>query len=286
MIVNNEMEIKYFYRFIEFTSKLLKVDLPHERFKLIALDNFKAESITEQRVKSFAEAYLYLMNSKNQSLTTTIIKKAYYLLTDMMLEEEKCKKIIEKFNKHYDETSHYLAALIHFSVLENVEERKIEFAFMMSNLIMLKKKRNPFIPYDFMFDAYFNAIENKNINKLMYIYAEIEVTSKPKYREIHLCQEQIIQTIKDSRAILKGKYNIKKLYLYGSYAKQKTSLSSDLDLLVIFDKKLLNFERVKNNEQLSKYLSEKLQITIDLIDFTHAMEKLDMNEMENIITLI
>lgn len=286
MIVNNKMEIKNYYRFIEFTSKLLEVDLPHERFKLLILDNFKAESITESKVKSFAEAYLYLINNTNQSLTTTIIKKTYYLLTNRILDEEKCKAILEEFYKHYDETSHYLAALIHFKVLDNVEERKIEFAFMMSNLIMLKKKRNPFIPYEFMFDAYFKAIENKNINKLMYIYAEIEVNSKPKNNSIELTQDKIIEEIKQYKAILKNKYYVKKLYLYGSYAKQKISQSSDIDLLIIFDEELLNFERCKNIEELNKFLSIKFQVTVDLLDFTHAMDNLDINEMENVITLI
>ena len=286
MIVNNDMEIKFFYRFIEFTSKLLGVDLPHERFKLLVLDSFKAESTTEIKVKSFSESYLYLINNVNQSLTTAIIKKAYYLLTDIMLDEEKCNIILKEFYKHYDETSHYLAALIHFKVLDNVEERKVEFAFMMSNLIMLKKKRNPFIPYEFMFDAYFKAIENKNIDKLMYIYAEIEGNSKPNYNQVELTQDKIIEKVKQCKSILKNKYNVKKLYLYGSYAKQKTSQSSDLDLLVIFGKELLNIERCKNSDALIKYLSIKLQITVDLLDFTHAMDNLDINEMENIITLI
>lgn len=286
MIVNNNMEIKNFYRFVEFTSKLLGVDLPHERFKLIILDNFKAESKTEGKVKSFADAYLYLINNTNQSLTAKIIKKAYFLLTDIMLDDEKCKNILEEFYKHYDETSHYLAALMHFAVLENVEDRKIEFAFMMSNLVMLKKNRYPFIPYDFMFDAYFNAIENKNISKLMYIYTQIEFNSKPKLVQSELNQEKIIEEIKSCKSILKHKYDVKKLYLYGSFAKQKTALSSDLDLLVIYDSELINLERSKNNDQLAKFLKSKLEITIDILDFTHALEKMDINEMENIITLI
>lgn len=286
MIVNNNMEIKYFYRFIEFTSKLLGVDLPHERFKLIVLDNFKAETKEEIKVKNFAEAYLYLINNTNQSLTTTIITKAYYLLTDIMLDEEKSKKILEVYYQNYDETSHYLAALVHFAVLNNVEERSVEFAFMLSNLIMLKKQRHPFIPYVFMYEAYFKAIEDRNLNKLMFIYSEIEVGSKQKYNPKELSQEDIIAEIKLCKSVLKGKYNVKKLYLYGSYAKQKTSMTSDLDLLVIFDKDLMNFERCRNNNQLIKYLSEKFQITVDLLDFTHAMTNLDINEMENIITLI
>lgn len=286
MIVNNDMEIKYYYRFIEFTSKMLSADLPHERFKLIALDNFKTESKGELKVKCFAEAYLYLINNKNQSLTTMIIQKAYFLLTGIMLEEKVCKEILEVYYQHYDETSHYMAALIHFAVLDSVKERKVEFAFMMSNLMMLKKQRYPFIPYEFMFEAYFKAIEEKNINKLMYIFAEIEVSPKPHYSPKKLEQTEIIEKIKGCKAVLRGKYNIKKLYLYGSYAKQKTSLTSDLDFLVIFDKELLNFERARNIEELTTYLSKMLEITVDLLDFTHAMDNLDISEMENIITLI
>lgn len=265
---------------------MLDVDLPHERFKLIALDNFKAESADELKVKCFAEAYLYLINNKNQSLTTTIIKKAYFLLSGVTLEEKVCKEILEVYYQHYDETSHYMAALIHFAVLDSVKERKVEFAFMMSNLIMLKKQRYPFIPYEFMFEAYFKAIEEKNINKLMYIFAEIEVSSKPHSDPKELTQNEIIDKIKACKGVLKGKYNVKNLYLYGSYAKQKTSLTSDLDFLVIFDKTLLNFERTRNNEELISYLSKMLEITVDLLDFTHALDNLDISEMENIITLI
>lgn len=286
MIVNNEMEIKFFYRFIEFTSKLLGVDLPHERFKLLALDNFKAESTIELKVKSFSEAYLYLINNVNQSLTTTIIKKAYYLLTDIMLDEEKCKQILEEYYKYYDETPHYLASLIHFAVLDNVEERKIEFAFMMSNLVMLKKGRSPLIPYRFMYDAYYNAIKNKNICKIMMIFTEIESKTEKAFKMINLSYSEVIQKLKRSRQLLKNEYSVEKLYLYGSYAKQKISQTSDLDLLVIFDKELLSLEKNEIIKRLKQYLSENLQITVDLLDFTHAMEKLDISEMENIITLI
>ena len=62
--------------------------------------------------------------------------------------------------------------------------------------------------------------------------------------------------------------------------------NSDLDFLVIYDDSVLNFERLKLNEQLKQYLGEKLLIHIDLLDFTHALNHLDICEMGNIITLI
>lgn len=286
MIVNSNIEIKNFYRFIEFTSKLLKIDLSHNRFKSIILDNFRAETKKEIKVKQFSEAYLYLINNINQSLTTLTIKKAYYLLTNSMLKEEKCKRILNTFYRNFDRTPHDLASLIHFIVLDSVGRRKIEFAFMMSNFIMLKKERYPLIPYRFMDDAYYNAIKNKNINKLMMIFIEIESKYKKSCQMINLSFTEVIQKIKSCIELLKIKYKVEKLYLYGSYAKQEVLSSSDLDLLVIFDKELINLEKNDIIKQLKQYLSENLQMTVDLLDFTQAMEKLDISEMENIITLI
>ena len=46
MQLPNEIDIKYFYRFVEFTSKLIDVDLTHERFKLITLNKERAETKT------------------------------------------------------------------------------------------------------------------------------------------------------------------------------------------------------------------------------------------------
>ena len=76
------------------------------------------------------------------------------------------------------------------------------------------------------------------------------------------------------------------MYLYGSFAKEKTLKTSDLDLLVIFDEKITNFEKKEKKQKLAEYLNQKLNIKIDLIEFTSAIENLDLNEMENIITLI
>lgn len=286
MIVNNEMEIKFFYRLVEYVSKMKKIDLPHERAKLIILDNYKAETKAELEVKSFAEAYLYIINNKNQILSTTIIKRAYYLLTGKMLREAKIKNILETYYRNYDESSHYLAALMHLEVLKNVRTRKIEFAFMITNLVMLKKKRNVVIPYEYVYKPYFKAIKEKNIDKLMYIYMEMEATNKPFKASPTLNKEKIIKTIEENVSVIKNKYGVKKLYLYGSYAKEKTSLTSDVDLLIIFNENVTNYKKNQNAEILKEYLSEKLNQTVDLLDFTHAMENLDLREMENITTLI
>lgn len=287
MIVNSDIDIKQYYRFIEFVSKLSGINLPHERFKLIALDNYKAESKNEFLVKRFSEAYLYLINNVNQLLTKEILIKSYFLLSERILEDDIANKVLSVYYENYDEASHYLASLIHFAVLNNVNELNIEFAFMVANLVMLKRKRYPLIPLEFNQTAYREIIESKDISKLTLYFGGIERFSKAKTTDNKQQNvDEIIDRIKEFRSILRNKYHVKKLYLYGSFAKGSNHETSDLDFLVIFLEDILNFERIKIKEKIKNYLFELFNISVDLIDFTNAIENLDINEMENIITII
>lgn len=286
MLLNEKHNIKHFYRAVEFISRLTGSKLPHERFKLIALDEYKALSKEEVEVKTLKDSYLFLINNVNQVLTKDIIKKAYYLLTDITLSDDITNKILKTYYENYDESPHYLAALNHFAVVDNVSERKIEFAFIISNLIMLNRNRNPLIPYEMMYEKYHDAIKNKDINKLMYVFAAFEAKDREIKENKDLKLEDIFYIIKENRSQIKNKYQVSKLYLYGSFAKGKTTIKSDLDILVIFKEQTFNYQKVSLQEELRKYLSDKLNIYVDLIDFSKAMDLMDICEMENIITLI
>lgn len=286
MLVSREIDIKQYYRFVEFTSRLVECGLPHERFKRLILDDFKAESKEEKEVKRFANAYLYILNNLNQSVTKELLQESYYLLTHECLDEEISKQILETYYMHYDENSHYVAMLVHFKILELVRVRSIEFAFMISNLVMSKKERYPLIPYEYMYEVYKQTIENKNKDKLMILFSQIEAITKPHENHSSLNKEEIIFKIGENKSYLMKEYHISKLYLYGSYAKERVTTQSDLDLLVIFDKEMLPLEKGMVIKNLTEYLENKIKIHIDILDFSHALENLDISEMENSITII
>lgn len=286
MLVSKETDIKLYYRFVEFTSRLVEIGLPHERFKRIILDDFKAESIEEKEVKAFANAYLYILNNINQSVTKEILQETYYLLTHKCLDEEMTRKILETYYMYYDENSHYVAMMIHFKILELVNARNIEFAFMISNLVMLKKGRYPFIPYEHIYEIYKKTIENQNKDKLMVLFSEMEVITKPYENHSNLSREEILFKIREKKTYLMKEYHIAKLYLYGSFAKERVTSQSDLDLLIIFNKEMLPLERGIVIKNLTEYLENKINIHFDIMDFSHALNHLDISEMENSITII
>ena len=47
-----------------------------------------------------------------------------------------------------------------------------------------------------------------------------------------------------------------------------------------------NLLEIEIPKELIEYLTKEIGIKVDIIDFTHAMKVLEINEMENIITLI
>ena len=65
-----------------------------------------------------------------------------------------------------------------------------------------------------------------------------------------------------------------------------TNDSSDIDFLVEFDDGLIDYEIGEFHNKLIKYLKEVLNNKVDLLIFNHALTRLDIQEMNNVIVLI
>lgn len=215
-----------------------------------------------------------------------ILNNGYFLLTGKELEKEIAEQILKEYYLNIDTDVYKHSALVHLAVLDNVKERKFEFAFMISNYIIAKRNGGMMIPYLGIHKTYYQTIKDRNLKKLMYIFANIE--NKPRY-ELHdkiLTREEVINKILAEKQILKEKYNVKKLYLYGSYAKNMINEKSDIDLLIVFEKEYINIENEIKKEEVKSFLKERLERVVDIIIFETALTNLEINEMEKIITII
>lgn len=84
-----------------------------------------------------------------------------------------------------------------------------------------------------------------NFSKLKYIYNTIgldlvpgELVTTPIDKKSNLTKERIISLLENVLSVFKIKYEIKRLSLFGSYAKDTADLDSDIDILVDSDKKI------------------------------------------------
>lgn len=79
--------------------------------------------------------------------------------------------------------------------------------------------------------------------------------------EMCITQEEIYTFLRQILPIVREKYQVESLGVFGSYVRQEQNEDSDLDLLVTFVEppSLLKFIELEN------YLSDRLKIKVDLV---------------------
>ena len=276
---------KIFINLILSIEKYNNNDFFQDIVKCIYKDERVCFTLPEKKIKRFCNSSNYIFNNINQSFTKELIIQAYFLLTNELLDKEIATKIIELYYKNIDVAPHSLAALLHLHIRNNIEKNSIEFAFLISNYIMLKKDRWLLIPYEYCHSDYSEAIENNDISSLIRIFYDIELVKKDK-KACLLSRDEVIQKIKSIKEELVSSYCVDKLYLFGSFAKGNNTEKSDLDFVVIFNESLINKEKNDMIKTMKIYLSNEFECDIDLLDFSYALDTFDKSQMEYLITLI
>ena len=202
-----------------------------------------------------------------------------------MIDSAVVNKLIELYYKNIDVAPHSLAALLHLFIINNVEKNNLEFAFLISNYIMLKKGRWFLMPYEYCHNDYREAVKNNDLSSLIRIFYDIESIKKDK-KPCLLSKDEVIQKIKYLKEELVTKYYIEKLYLFGSFAKGNNTEKSDLDFVVILNESLIKNEKKEKITNVKKYLGNEFECDVDLLDFSYALNTFDKSQMEYLITLI
>ena len=75
-------------------------------------------------------------------------------------------------------------------------------------------------------------------------------------------RNQILTILKDHKKDISHRYHLKKIGIFGSYARQEETVASDLDILIEFDGDVDGIFLLKLN--LKKELQELFQMPVDL----------------------
>jgi len=75
-----------------------------------------------------------------------------------------------------------------------------------------------------------------------------------------LTKEQILQYLREHKSELHEKYGVRKIGLFGSYARNENKKSSDIDIVV----ELESDNKFRSFFELKYYLEESLDMKIDL----------------------
>lgn len=277
--------LKYNINLIYLVKRFINEAIIREKIKEIAFDRVVCLTEQELSLKRAVNSLNYIMNNINQPLKEEILIQSYFLLTNELLNKEIIDRVMKLYYKNIDVAPHSLAALLHLYITNNITKNNIEFAFLISNYIMLKKDRWFLMPYEYCHNDYREAIKNNDLSSLIRIFYDIELVKKEK-KPCLLSREDVIQKIKSIKEELVNNYYIEKLYLFGSFAKGNNTEKSDLDFVVIFNKSLINKEKNDMIKIMKNYLSNEFDCDVDLLDFSYALDTFDKSQMEYLITLI
>ena len=92
-------------------------------------------------------------------------------------------------------------------------------------------------------------------------------------------KEEIIAALKKEMNFINGGYGVAKCGLFGSYSREEESPSSDIDLLVHFERPIGFFKFL----ELERYLSDKLGTKVDLVTEDALKPLMKSNVMENVV---
>ena len=99
------------------------------------------------------------------------------------------------------------------------------------------------------------------------------------YIYTNMKQEKILGKIKERLPLLKAKYHVKRIGIFGSFAREEQKKGSDVDVLVEFDAPIGFFEFIR----LENLLSHTLRKKVDLVSkksIKSAVKKEVLNEVQ------
>lgn len=271
---------KTIYRSIKFLFKYLKYDMYHEIYKKLWFDQDTAKDCREKDILAYIKSFKYLMNNLSSGINPDLIKDSYFLLTGAKLSDKKVEKILVSYYSNHEESGHICATMIHKAIYETVKTKKIQFAMLLTNYVLLRNGYTIITIFQSEIEKYRHAVRNLETD-WTYLYGFI-VANELYIRNSDLrIQDTPLRYTKDSfmSEIIKHKnrlihdFKIQNIYLYGSLSRNQSNLSSDVDMLIIMDEKHLEyFEKVQLIASCKKYLEKNLEIRIDLIDIRSAIK--------------
>ena len=283
MEINNRIDYKTFYRFIEFTTKLYGTSIPHEKLKLISLDMISPIGEDECLVKSFSNSFLFLLNNIQNMDTLSVIKMSYYILSSIELENGDIERLSEIFTSPI--SPYIKASKAHLLILSSNLKKKELFAFEISNYILLFSNEPISIIYKKNKEAYFDAIKRGDINLLSECF-KLSKSIKNDPNIILYSRDDIIIKIKTVSTKLEKKFNISHIYLYGSFAKNIYGIYSDIDFLYEYRSDDLTIDYTIIEKEAGDFLSSIFPgIKVDLILYRKAQMELEEIELKNAIKI-
>ena len=285
-------------RVVSFVEKLMYYlghEFNHEQMKAVLYGKEGISQQAEREAKNYLDGFTYLIINKENFISSALIKKAIYIITQEEISNDVAKKIEAKH--FYTKDKNVLKNIIEitFYVYEILKQystkQRVALSLIFYNFLLLKEK----IPC-----VRFLLVELKQIEQIIketkkedlyrFMYNHLlnsKYQDKSYYKNLKkISRQRIIKTILKEKDVLIKEYEVKSIYLYGSFSKNSQRIDSDIDLAIRFNLDLTTKENEENIKKLANFLFEKFHRYIDIYELKDILKEKFVEEANDIIKII
>ena len=285
-------------RVVSFVEKLMYYlghEFNHEQMKAVLYGKEGISQQAEKEAKNYLDGFAYLIINKENFISSALIKKAIYIITQEEISNDVAKKIEAKH--FYTKDKNVLKNIIEitFYVYEILKQystkQRVALSLIFYNFLLLKEKI-PCVRFLLVELKQIEQIikENKKEDLYRFMYNHLlnsKYQDKSYYKNLkEISRQRIIKTILKEKDVLIKEYEVKSIYLYGSFSKNSQRIDSDIDLAIRFNLDLTTKENEENIKKLANFLFEKFHRYIDIYELKDILKEKFVEEANDIIKII
>lgn len=290
-------ELRVRKRIANFLEKLmcfLGFKLNHDVFKKIVYSEDMAKSDIEVKIKSYYDAYNYLISNHKNPLTKEILSKFFFILYGKIADASMLLRLSTSFFKYLDMPPLESAIEFHlkaYSEMVEIEKNeRLAVSLMFFNYMLLRHDiptvqflNKDFEAYKEAQNTYFEGNKKPMFEFVLELIKKAKFQKKEFYDKLTpLTLKEIYDEIKKDEYLLKNKYGVKSVFVFGSFAKGIERIDSDIDMFIAFSLDLTYEKKTKSIAYLSEHYFNVFHRFIDITEVSEYLNDEYIITMTNI----
>lgn len=271
---NKELLVrKKIVSFIEKTIRYFGNDIRHDIFKSVVYGEVGAATKSEEILKNYYDAYMYLLNNCKMVLSQDLLRKFFFILTGEVADEAFLIRISSKAFHSLDMP--LIKKLVNmpmyiYEELNNYDECERTMAALMFFNYYLVKAGIPTIPFlRADLQKYIELRNNKDVEAMEKFILDIIENAKFQEKEYYdklrdIDAIDIQEVFLKEKDVLTNNYGVNHVYIYGSFAKGTQRIDSDIDVVFDFSYDLTYQEKLDIISILSQHYFKVFDRYIDI----------------------